>query len=603
VPKVCPHCRTEYDSEQTVCPNDGATLSDPSLPVDLLVGQLLADRYRIIRTLGEGGMGRVYLGEHVRMGRLSAVKVMHPSLAPTEDAIGRFNREAANASRINHPNVASIYDFGETKDGVLYLAMEYVEGETLAALSRRVGPLPLPHAGDLVRQIADGLHAAHQLGIVHRDLKPDNILITKDADGHDRVKIVDFGIAKTMRGGGQTVTTAGMSIGTPEFMSPEQLAGEVLDARTDIYSLGLVVFTMLTGELAYPDLTSKQSLVQRLTARPRPLVEARPHIVWPARLQSALDKALSPEPADRFAKVSDFAKEVSAATGAIPEIGQVKTRAMTPLAVRSIAPTEEKTPGSNTKMRFAAVGAGVLVAACIGVLGIRQLSSKTTPAAVPAVASPSPVQPVAQLPVTVDSQLNSPTVQLAASVPNVSRVPKRDSVAVAKKHDSVTKTTVVPVTQFDSTSSALAASALRAGRHTWLRASGDSAEPAAGGSSISSEAREVMGHISRARRLFKNNQPNKAGPELRTAGEELRMFAADHPGASETMLLRTQLSSTVQEALAQCEQARDASSEARPKMCDGLEKAAAAFPQPMRQGIAPFRRGGRRPGALAQPAP
>src|SRR5690348_2391844 len=170
----------------------------PQSPMDPLIGQVIADRYQILSALGEGGMGRVYLAEHVRMGRKSAVKVMSPNMALSADAITRFNREAANASRINHPNVAQIYDFGETADGMLYLAMEYVEGETLRRLIERVGPLPTIRAAELNRQIADALGAAHHLGIVHRDLKPDNILLTRTHDGSDQVKVVDFGIAKTV---------------------------------------------------------------------------------------------------------------------------------------------------------------------------------------------------------------------------------------------------------------------------------------------------------------------------------------------------------------------------------------------------------------------
>jgi eukaryotic-like serine/threonine-protein kinase len=293
-------------------------------PDDRLLGQIIADRYHILSPLGEGGMGRVYLAEHVRMGRKSAVKVMSPNMALSVDAIARFNREAANASRINHPNVAQIYDFGETTDGMLYLAMEYVEGETLRHLIERVGPLPVVRAAELNRQIADALGAAHHLGIVHRDLKPDNILLTRTHDGSDQVKVVDFGIAKTVQGSGgeqvevgsQTVTTAGVSLGTPEYMSPEQLAGERLDNRTDLFSLGLVLFNMLTANLPYPRITSKETLVRRLTAKPMSLSEIVPGTVWPAGLQQALDRALAPEPADRYASVVDFGRDVMSAANA-----------------------------------------------------------------------------------------------------------------------------------------------------------------------------------------------------------------------------------------------------------------------------------------------
>jgi serine/threonine-protein kinase len=176
------------------------------------------------------------------MGRLSAIKVMGTGMSHDPEAISRFNREAANASRINHPNVCAVYDFGETEDGTIYLAMEFVEGRTLSSLLKETGPLPLPRAVGLLHQCAEGLQAAHDLGIVHRDLKPDNIMVARGRDGSDIVKVVDFGIAKAMSGeeGGQKVTKTGLVVGTPEYMSPEQLSGDKLDGRSDTYSLALV---------------------------------------------------------------------------------------------------------------------------------------------------------------------------------------------------------------------------------------------------------------------------------------------------------------------------------------------------------------------------
>src|SRR5689334_8200978 len=253
-------------------------------------------------------MGRVYLAEHVKMGRKSAVKVLSPELAFSAEAISRFHREAANASRINHPNVAAIYDFGETSDGLLYLAMEFVEGESLRTMLMREPRLDVLRSAKLIRQAADALAAAHHLGIVHRDLKPDNIMVTRNLDGTDLVKVVDFGIAKTVDegSGSQTLTTAGVSIGTPEYMSPEQLAGEKLDARTDVYSLAVVLFNILSGTLPYPRLTSRETLVKRLTSQPRRLRDVAPDIDWPADLQRALDRALAPYIEDRYSNVTEF---------------------------------------------------------------------------------------------------------------------------------------------------------------------------------------------------------------------------------------------------------------------------------------------------------
>ena len=197
--KICPVCSTEYANDVKFCPNDGQTLR-AAAPASDLVGQVIADRYHVIKKLGEGGMGQVYLAEHVKMGRRSAIKVMNPSMIHDPDAIARFNREAANATRITHPNVCAVYDFGETPEGVIYLAMEFIEGEPLTELIEREGALKLSRAVRIFQQTADALQVAHDLGIVHRDLKPDNIMIAKGRDGADIVKVVDFGIAKAMGG-------------------------------------------------------------------------------------------------------------------------------------------------------------------------------------------------------------------------------------------------------------------------------------------------------------------------------------------------------------------------------------------------------------------
>src|SRR5262245_5853109 len=217
--KVCPVCSTEYADDVKFCPRDGQTLRSAK-PVADLVGQVVADRYHVIKKLGEGGMGHVYLAEHVKMGRRSAIKVLNPSMGRDPDAIARFNREASSASRISHPNVCGIYDFGETPDGLIFLAMEFIEGEPLSDLLERQagsgGALPLTRATNIFLQTADALEAAHDLGIVHRDLKPDNIMLTKGREGDDTVKVVDFGIAKAIGGdeSGQRVTKTGLVMGT-----------------------------------------------------------------------------------------------------------------------------------------------------------------------------------------------------------------------------------------------------------------------------------------------------------------------------------------------------------------------------------------------------
>jgi serine/threonine-protein kinase len=334
--KVCPVCSTEYTDDVRFCPNDGQTLRAGAPQTDL-VGQVIADRYHVVRKLGEGGMGQVYLAEHVKMGRRSAIKVMNPSMVHDPDAVARFNREATNASRITHPNVCTIHDFGETADGLIYLAMEFVEGESLTQLSAREGALAVPRAVDIFLQVAEGLQAAHDLGIVHRDLKPENIMLVRGRDGRDLVKVVDFGIAKAIGGNeaGQKVTKTGMVVGTPEFMSPEQLAGDKVDGRSDVYSLALVFYQMLTGTLPFKAESAQEIMIKRLTDDPAPLAVTRPGAAFPTGLQQILDTALAKLPAERYQQVSRFAADVAAVAGrprggaAAPATRPVDTEART----------------------------------------------------------------------------------------------------------------------------------------------------------------------------------------------------------------------------------------------------------------------------------
>ncbi len=316
--KICPVCSRQYPDDIRFCQDDGTTLR-AAAPATSLVGQVVADRYHVIKKLGEGGMGQVYLAEHVKMGRRSAIKVMSPAMVHDPDAVARFNREAANASRITHPNVCAVYDFGETPDGLIYLAMEFVEGEPLTAIIEREGALPLPRATAIFKQTADALQAAHDLGIVHRDLKPDNIMVARSRDGGDLVKVVDFGIAKAVGGddAGQKVTKTGLVVGTPEFMSPEQLSGDKVDGRSDLYSLALVYFRMLTGQLPFQADSVQETMIKRLTDEPAKLVEARPDLAFPDGLQQVFDTALARTPAERYQTVAKFADDVVAVAGLV----------------------------------------------------------------------------------------------------------------------------------------------------------------------------------------------------------------------------------------------------------------------------------------------
>jgi len=271
-------------------------------------GGILAGRYRILRKLGEGAMGAVYLGEHLRMGRRDAIKVISRNMAGSAEALARFEREARNASFINHPHVCQIYDFGETEEGLAFLAMEFVEGQTLSDVMQAAGGwLPAERALPIALQTADALEAAHARSIVHRDLKPDNIMLARGRDGGDLVKVVDFGIAKGIGDDeGQAVTRLGFVIGTPEYMSPEQLSGDRLDGRSDIYSLALVLVKLLTGAFPFHATTAQELMLKRLTEAPRPLAELAPGVSFPPGLQEVLDRALARSAADRFPTAAAF---------------------------------------------------------------------------------------------------------------------------------------------------------------------------------------------------------------------------------------------------------------------------------------------------------
>ncbi len=315
--KICPTCGTEYPLSERFCGRDGTVLRATSASGDLM-GSIVGERYSVLRKLGEGGMGQVYLAEHVKMGRKSALKVMHPGMNQDADAIARFNREAANASRLNHPNICGIYDFGETSDGLIFLAMEFIEGQSLTSLVAQSGPLPPARAAAIILQSAEALQAAHDAGIVHRDLKPDNIMIARNRDGSDFVKVVDFGISKAHGSDAQKVTKTGLVVGTPEYMSPEQGMGDKLDGRSDIYSLGLVAFNCLTGKLPFSGESAQEAMIARLIERPKTLAEMRPDVAWPVEVQRVMDKALARETASRYASAAQFGRDLWAACERMP---------------------------------------------------------------------------------------------------------------------------------------------------------------------------------------------------------------------------------------------------------------------------------------------
>ena len=316
-----------------------------------LVGTVLAGRYRLVRLLGWGAMGAVYVGEHLKIGRRDAIKVLRGSLARDPETVARFARGARNASAIRHPNVCTVYDFSDTSEGLQFLAMELVDGESLTDLLEREGPLPVERAAPIAIQAASALEAAHDLGIVHRDVKPDNIMVTRDRDGADLAKVVDFDIAKGSADGEKKgVTRLGFVVGTPEYMSPEQLTGDPLDGRSDVYSLALVFFRMVTGGLPYRSSSTQELMVDRLTRDPMKLTEVAPEGYFSPALQMVMDRALARDRANRPADARQFASELwdavygeAAASGEVAE-GGVPDETSEPDSATVAVPAESRPP-------------------------------------------------------------------------------------------------------------------------------------------------------------------------------------------------------------------------------------------------------------------
>jgi serine/threonine-protein kinase len=368
-------------------------------------------------------MGEVYRARHVMMGRTCAIKVMNASHSQDADAIGRFNREATNASKITHPNVCAVYDFGFTPDGLLYLAMEYVEGQTLSRLMS-AGPLPEARATGILAQCAAGLEAAHELGIVHRDLKPDNIMVM-DQRGRDVVKVVDFGIAKAAGSGDQRVTKTGLVVGTPEYMSPEQLTGDPVGPASDQYALALVLYRMLTGTLPFTAETIQEAITRRLTERP-PRLQG-----FSAPLEAAIDRALERKPGDRFPSVTAFATAVAAApsgpTRPLPRTRIVAERprrwrtaviAGSSLAAAAIAYGAWRL-GRPTNPRPSEPLAAEPSASAADPAPAPAATTPAAPAPPPASATPAPAPTAAALPVPTDADFetpNSPRARRAAVI-------------------------------------------------------------------------------------------------------------------------------------------------------------------------------------------
>jgi serine/threonine-protein kinase len=329
----CPKCKTVYAGEARFCPKDGSPLVDvagsggravtsgevaktevrkPSKPkpgpsmskAGSLTDQILDRRYRIRRKLGEGGMAFVYEANDVNGGDSVAIKVLSPKLSKDDSSVERLRREAGLAMRLEHPNACKIRRLGETEDGLIYLVMPYLRGELLSDREVKVGPMQVEDGLEILVECCAGLHHAHQLNIVHRDLKPG-----------DHAVVMDVGLAKENRAGPgiAKLTATGIILGTPEFMSPEQIRGKTLDARSDVYALGIVGFEMYTGKLPFQGRTPQEMMIARLRGKPTPLRTFLPD--FPKKVEVVIMRSLESDPDHRYPTALDFGKALAEASG------------------------------------------------------------------------------------------------------------------------------------------------------------------------------------------------------------------------------------------------------------------------------------------------
>src|SRR5215470_9114607 len=306
--KACPACNTRYDDQITFCVKDGSpVVPDVLTPQAPMIGQLIGERYRIIRKIGEGGMGEVYVAEHIHIEKKVALKLLRPEVLSNAEAVARFRQEARSASAIGHDNIIQIDDFGTMPDGRVYMAMEYLQGLPLNDMIARE-PLPLPRALDILIQVGKGLAAAHVKGITHRDMKPENIFVT-NKEGRDVPKILDFGIAKVSGGDtAQNLTVAGTIFGTPFYMAPEQAMGGKMDHRVDIYAMGIILYEVFCGEVPFKAETFMGILTQHITMAPTPPAEmaGKNGRVCAHELEAIILKAIQKDPNARYQSMGEL---------------------------------------------------------------------------------------------------------------------------------------------------------------------------------------------------------------------------------------------------------------------------------------------------------
>lgn len=289
-------------------------------PPDPFIGrEILNGKYQILQKIGSGGMGSVYRAYEPAVNRMVAIKILHPKLANRTDLVSRFRREARALMQLTHPNTVKVFSYDELEDGALYIVMEFLEGKNLNQTVRSEGPFVLERALRILIPASGALHEAHRAGIIHRDLKPENIFLVQTETLRDFPKVLDFGLAKVserqMRPGSIILTQEGMVFGTPEFMSPEQAQGKALTPASDIYSLAMILYEMLTGKLPFDAKNPMEFIQLQVMAPPIALNQRVPGRTFPEALEQIINRALAKRPDERFTSAAEFAGAMQGVLG------------------------------------------------------------------------------------------------------------------------------------------------------------------------------------------------------------------------------------------------------------------------------------------------
>ena len=389
---------------------------------DALIGTVLLDRVRIERPIARGGMGKVYYGEQVRMKRPCAIKILDPRLGGGGD-IAEFTRrfllEASIAAKLTHPNVVTIFDYGETADGSCFIAMEYLEGKSLSDELKAVGRLPAERAIHIVRQVARALREAHPLGVVHRDMKPGNVYLVQRDDDDDVVKVLDFGLVKdNASGDGQDHTQFGQIMGSPRYMAPEQVQGKNVDARTDVYSVGAMLYAMLAGRPPFDKASDLAILMAQVSENPPPIASVAPGVVLPPGLEAVVMRCLAKNPDDRFASMEELINGLKLRPEGLATSSDSGALASPKLLPPVLSTEPIKSPKSRVPWVLAGAAAVVAVVAAVVLTRGGEPSAATAPppaiASAPVTAAPPPA-PVPTAP-TVTASLHVDTDPPGAKV-------------------------------------------------------------------------------------------------------------------------------------------------------------------------------------------